>query len=117
MIVQLLVERAAEINSRDVLGQTPLSLAKARGYEAAVQLLIERDAEVDPNPLTWAIGNGLEAVVRMSIELDLIDVKLKQRWDQNPLSWTIEEKKGAYVRLYKERLESQGAVGVETPRS
>ena len=102
-IVQLLIERGADIDSRDVLGRTPFSEAKTRGHKAVVELLIERDAEVDHSPFLWAIEDGLEAVVRLSIELDLIEVDLKQKWEQNPLSWTEEEKKGAYERLHGER--------------
>ena len=104
VIVQLLMERGADIDSRDVLGRTPLSVARGRGHEAAVQLMNKRDnAKVDPDPLSWAIADGLEALIRLSIELDLIDVDLKQRWEQDPSSWTTGEKKGAYWRLYTER--------------
>ena len=102
-IVQLLIERGAEIDLRDVLGRTPLSLATRGRHEAVVQLLLERGAKLDMDPLYWATGNGLEAVVRLSIELDLIDVNSKHRWEQNPLSWTTEEKQRAWTRLYMER--------------
>lgn len=102
-IIQLLIERGAEVNSRDVLGQTPLSLAMKGRHEALTQLLVERDAESDTKAFLWAIGDGLEALVRLSILLDLIEFNLEQRWVQDPSSWTTEEKKAAYLRLYMER--------------
>lgn len=88
--------------SRNVLGRTPLSLAKKRGHEAIVQLL-ERDTEVDTKAFLWAIGEGLETMIRLSIELGLLDASSKQRWEHNPSSWTTQEKKGAYIQLYMER--------------
>ena len=102
-IVQLSIERGAEIDSRDVLGLTPLALATRGRHEAIVQLLIERDAQVDTKAMEWAIGDGLEALVRLSIYLGLIDVDSEQRWKQSPSSLTAEEKQGAYLGIYMKR--------------
>ena len=102
-IVQILIDRGAEIDSRDVLGRTPLSLAKKGRHKAVVQLLIERDAKVDTEAMTWAIGDGLEALVRLSIDFGLISVHSERRWEQSPSSLTAKEKQGAYSKIYMER--------------
>ena len=102
-IVQVLIEQGAEIDARDVLGRTPISLANKEGHKAVVQLLSGRHTKDNTDPFSWAIGDRLEAVVRLTIELGLIDDNLKQRWEQNPLSWTAKEKQGAWMRLYMER--------------
>ena len=41
-----------------------------RRHKAVVQLLVERHTEVDTEESLWAIGDDLEAIVRLSIELD-----------------------------------------------
>jgi ankyrin repeat protein len=44
--VKLLVEKGANVESKDKRGQTPLSWAAEFGYEAVVQLLVKKG-------LTW----------------------------------------------------------------
>jgi hypothetical protein len=44
-VVRLLLEKGAELESKDSEGQTPLSWAAAKGHEAVVQLLLEKGAE------------------------------------------------------------------------
>jgi hypothetical protein len=73
-VVQLLLERGAELESKGDYGGTPLSWAAGNGHEAVVQLLLERGAELeskddyDRTPLSWAAGNGHEAVVQLLLE-------------------------------------------------
>ena len=62
----------SDAESKDVDGQTPLSWAAGNGYEAIVQLLLERegvDAESKDSygqtPLSWAAENGHEAIVKL----------------------------------------------------
>ena len=100
-VVQLLIERGAEIGSRNVLGQTPFLEARNMGQNAVAQLLIERGAEVNFIEYSWAMENGLGAVVRLSIELDLIDANSRQRWEQSPSSWTSKEKEALIELLGK----------------
>jgi ankyrin repeat protein len=40
-VVKLLLEKGAELESKDKYGQTPLSWAAERGHEAVVKLLLE----------------------------------------------------------------------------
>jgi len=44
-VVKLLLEKGAELDSKDNDGQTPLLLAAAKGHEAVVKLLLEKGAE------------------------------------------------------------------------
>lgn len=59
-IVQLLIERGAELNALNSMGQTPLFLAVQGGHKDIANLLIERGAIVrikdkfDKTPLDWA---------------------------------------------------------------
>ena len=44
-MVKLLVEKGADLDSKDNDGQTPLSYAVSKGREAVVKLLIEKGAK------------------------------------------------------------------------
>ena len=79
----MLIELGAEIDARDNLGRTPLSLATISGYEAVARLLIELGAEVNfkdhigGTPLLYAAYGGMEAVVRLLFEQNDIDIESK----------------------------------------
>jgi hypothetical protein len=71
-LVQELLRRGANVDSKDRIGRTPLSRAAANGHEAVVQLLlatgqVEIDSKDrwDQTPLSWAAANGHEAVVQL----------------------------------------------------
>jgi ankyrin repeat protein len=70
-VVQLLVEKGAELESKDGYSQTPLSWAAKNGHEAVVLLLIEKGAELESKdhsgqtPRSWAAKNGHEGVLRL----------------------------------------------------
>jgi serine/threonine-protein phosphatase 6 regulatory ankyrin repeat subunit A len=68
----LLLEKGADIATKDTYQQTALHLAAREGHEAVVRLLIEKGAEVAAKDvknkwtaLHWAAGGGHEAVVRL----------------------------------------------------
>jgi ankyrin repeat protein len=70
-VVKLLLEKGADVDSKDMGGRTPLSWAARNGHEAVVTLLLEKGADVHSKdkdgrtPLSWAAGNGHEAVVKL----------------------------------------------------
>ena len=45
--MKLLLEKGAELETKDEYGQTPLSWAARNGHEAVVKLLLEKGAELE----------------------------------------------------------------------
>ena len=45
--MKLLLEKGADVESKDQYGQTPLSWAAENGHEAVVKLLLEKGADVE----------------------------------------------------------------------
>jgi ankyrin repeat protein len=43
-MVELLLEKGADLESKDYFGWTPLLLAREKGHEAVVKLLLEKGA-------------------------------------------------------------------------
>ncbi|KAL6407175.1 ankyrin repeat domain-containing protein [Ilyonectria robusta] len=74
VIVRRLLEKDADVESKDGYGRTPLSWAAAEGHEAIVQLLLENGADVQSKdkqgwtPLAWAAAEGHAAIVGMLVE-------------------------------------------------
>ncbi len=46
-VVKLLLEKGAELESKDKRGWTPLSWAAKKGHEAVVKLLLEKGTELE----------------------------------------------------------------------
>jgi ankyrin repeat protein len=46
-VVKLLLEKGAELETKDSSGRTPLSYAAGNGHEAVVKLLLEKGAELE----------------------------------------------------------------------
>ncbi|KAI1205011.1 uncharacterized protein F4807DRAFT_444749 [Annulohypoxylon truncatum] len=73
-VVKLLLEKGADIEFKDCLGQTPLSWAAEKGREAVVKLLLEKGADIESKdnsgktPLSWAAKFDNEAVVKLLLE-------------------------------------------------
>jgi ankyrin repeat protein len=44
-LVRLLVENGADLESKDIYGQTPLSSAAAKGHEVVLRVLVEKGAD------------------------------------------------------------------------
>jgi hypothetical protein len=64
-VVKLLLEKGAELETEDNIGQTPLSWAATEGREAVVKLLLEKGAELETKdkeysqtPLSWAAAEN-----------------------------------------------------------
>ncbi|OBT67655.1 hypothetical protein VE03_03419 [Pseudogymnoascus sp. 23342-1-I1] len=51
-LVNLLLEKGADVDSKDSYGRTPLSWATEKGNEAAVKLLLEKGATVDSTDIS-----------------------------------------------------------------
>jgi hypothetical protein len=60
-IVQLLLEKGAELESKDSGGRTPLSWAARKGHEAVVRLLLKKLESKDKRgwtSLLWLLGSN-----------------------------------------------------------
>jgi Ankyrin repeats (3 copies) len=101
---RILLEKGAELDSKDRRGQTPLSWAAENGHEAVVNLLLEKGAEPDSKdtiygrtPLSWAAKTGREAVVKLLLEKGA-ELDSKDIGDRTSPSWAavkLQLEKGA----------------------
>jgi ankyrin repeat protein len=73
-VVRLLLQKDADLDSKDLQSRTPLSYAAANGCEAMVEVLLESGAEVESmdkcgeTPLSLANENGHEAAVTLLLK-------------------------------------------------
>ncbi|CAK7207629.1 hypothetical protein SEUCBS139899_010440 [Sporothrix eucalyptigena] len=72
-VARLLLEKGANVESKDSNGRTPLARAAWQGHEAVVRLLLERGANVETmdsngrTPLSRAAPQGREAEAKDSV--------------------------------------------------
>ncbi|KAH8649395.1 ankyrin repeat-containing domain protein, partial [Ilyonectria robusta] len=98
-IVQLLLDRHADIESKDDSGRTALSYAAERESEAIVQLLLDRHADIESKdnsgrtPLSYAAEKGHEAIVQLLLATKGIDVDSGDQYGRTPLTYAM---KNAY---------------------
>jgi hypothetical protein len=114
-VVQLLVEKGAELEPKDNKGRTPLCWAAAKGYEAVVRLLLAKDG-VDPDskdehsrtPLWYAAANEREAVVRLLLAKGGVDPDSKDSSGWTPLSRAARKGNPNVVKLLFEKYGKNG---------
>jgi ankyrin repeat protein len=73
-VVKRLLDKGAELESKDKYGCTPLSAAAVSGHEAMVKLLLgaglePKDEYLGQTPLSLAAANGREVVVKLLLDL------------------------------------------------
>ena len=104
-VVQLLLEKGANLEFKDRDGRTPLSWAAQNGHEAVVQLLLENGADLDSKdcrgrmPLSLAAEKGHEVVVKMLLDTGKVHVDSKDEGGRTPLSWAAEKGHWAVVKM------------------
>ncbi|KAH6718700.1 hypothetical protein BKA61DRAFT_652397 [Leptodontidium sp. MPI-SDFR-AT-0119] len=107
-IVALLLEKGAELETKDNYGRTPLSWATEHGHAAVVALLLEKGAELETKdnysrtPLSWAAENDYAAVVALLLEKGA-ELETKDIDGRTPLSWATKNEHAAVVALLLEK--------------
>ncbi|PQE28114.1 ankyrin repeat-containing protein [Rutstroemia sp. NJR-2017a BBW] len=109
VIVKLLLDKGAEIETKSTSGQTPLLWAAMNGNEAVVKLLLEKGAELEAKdysygltPLSWAVKNGNEAVVKLLLEKG-VEIETKSTYGLTPLSWAAMNGNETVIKLLLEK--------------
>jgi hypothetical protein len=73
-VIQLLLNRGADVKAADTYGSTPLHWACSNGHVDVVQLLLDRGADIKAadtdgsTPLHWACSNGHIDVVQLLLD-------------------------------------------------
>lgn len=115
-MVSFLLEKGAAPDTQDKHGQTALSRAAKAGYVEITRLMLSKtgmgeesrtikvkeyhnrfmcswinfkDSD-DQTPLSWAAGNGHEAIVKPLLATGRVDVNSMDGRGQTPLSWAAE---------------------------
>jgi ankyrin repeat protein len=120
IMVKLLVENGANLESKDGSGETPLWRAASNGHEAVVKLLVEnganlesRDNNLEQTPLSWVADKGHETVVKLLIEKGA-DLESKDLSGRTPLLWAADRGHETVMKLLIEKgadLESKDVSG------
>ncbi|KAL8364889.1 hypothetical protein RB595_003936 [Gaeumannomyces hyphopodioides] len=87
------------VTSRDqVVGLLKVILQRAD--QIGTDIGIDSKDEVGRTPLSWAAGNGHEAVVKLLLATGKVDIESNNNWDgQTPLSWAARNGHEAVVKL------------------
>jgi ankyrin repeat protein len=110
-VVELLLQKGVDRDSKDRLGQSPLLWAAANGHEAVLQQLLaiggvdlnstDNHAEYGQTPLAWAAKKGHVAVVRMLLAQDSVDVNCVDNLGRTPQRLAEEERHDAVLRVLR----------------
>jgi Ankyrin repeats (3 copies) len=101
-VVQMLLDRGADMEAKEGHDRTPLHVAAQNGHGAVVQMLLNKGADVAAKeqgggtPLHGATLNGHGAVVQMLLDWGA-DVEAKERHNRTPLSQATENGHDAVV--------------------
>ena len=92
-VVEMLLDKGVDMNSRDNNDRTPLSWAAGGGYTRVVEILLKRGAEVDSRdntgrtPISFAVEAGHNDTV--TLLLDVTDINVKDGSVRSLLELTV----------------------------
>jgi ankyrin repeat protein len=92
-VVEMLLDKGVDMNSRDNNDRTPLSWAAGGGYTRVVEILLKRGAEVDSRdntgrtPISFAVEGGHNDTV--TLLLDVTDINVKNGSVRSLLELTV----------------------------
>jgi ankyrin repeat protein len=107
-VVQLLLEKGADVEVKDIDGDTALHRPAWNGHEAVVQLLLKKGVDIEAKDigghtaLHGAVHNGHEAVVRLLLEKG-VGVEVKNNNGDTALHQAAWKGHEAVVRLLLEK--------------
>ena len=110
LVSTLMNAKGCEINQRDCIGSTPLSLAAKGGHERVVKLLLGRE-DVDPDrtdkngltPLGWAALKGHKEVVKLLLDREDVDPNHPEKHDRTPVGYAALSGYEGVVKLLLDR--------------
>ena len=103
-VVNLLLSKGADPDSKDKFNRSPLSYAAGKGHETTVDLLLSKRVDPDSKsidgrtPLSFAAGYGHETIVNLLLSKDF-DFDSKDIWGRTPLSHAAERGLHTIVNL------------------
>ncbi|PCG94078.1 Hypothetical protein PENO1_080360 [Penicillium occitanis (nom. inval.)] len=106
--VRVLLEKGADIESKDLGGRTPLQWAAKGNHEAVTELLLEMGAIIDSRdlfgqtPLIQVAKGGHQTVARLLLAKDA-DMESKDCRGHSPLSWAAKNGDVVITKLLLEK--------------
>ena len=103
-IVQQLLARGPDVETRDIYGRTPLLWASIQGHETIAEMLLNKGALKDAKDknqrtsLTWASISGHTAIVRLLLH-KAVNMETFDDTGRTPLLWAIKKNFEAIVKL------------------
>lgn len=103
-VARLLLDNAADFQSKDTYGLTPFSWAAGRGHDNVVKLLLNNGADFNSpdtygrTPLSWAARHGHEGIVKLLLQHGA-DCTSQDEYDRTALTWAAYNGHEAIVKL------------------
>jgi ankyrin repeat protein len=116
-VVNMLLNKGADLESRDKTGQTPLSWAAQYGEKVVVDMLLDKgasplskDKDYRNEQLSVAAWYGHELMIKLLLENRMADVNFKDKGGRTPLSWAAQE---GHLAVVERLLQKKVNVNVE----